>query len=70
MKAYKFTAIKEDLRKPRIVRVAALQNAVLTPTTEPIGVQREALYERITNMIEAAALSNVNVICMQEAWSK
>lgn len=70
VKAFKFEARKEDLRKPRIVRVAAIQNQMVVSTSESIHVQRDALYARITTIIKAAAASNVNVLCMQEVWSK
>lgn len=51
-------------------QVAAVQNSIVRPTTDPINVQRDAIHIKIQNMIEAAAASNVNIICLQEAWSK
>lgn len=70
VKGYSFEAKKEDLRKPRIVRVGAIQNTIAVATTEPIHVQRDAIYEKVSKIIKAAALCNVNVLCLQEAWSK
>ncbi|KAJ6643344.1 Beta-ureidopropionase, partial [Pseudolycoriella hygida] len=69
VKGYSFQAKKEDLRKPRIVRVGAVQNRIVAATTEPIHVQREAIFAKIKNIVKAAAASNVNIICFQEAWT-
>jgi len=63
-------AAKEDLRKPRIVKVSAVQNSIACPTTDPISIQRNKLYEKIGKIIDAAGADNVNVLCLQEAWSK
>lgn len=69
LKGYFFTARKEDLRRPRIVRVAAIQNTVDIPTTAPIHVQRDALHEKIANILRVAVTAGVNVVCLQEAWT-
>lgn len=70
IKSYNFTAAKEDLRKPKIVRVGAVQNSICAPTTDPINIQRNKLYEKIGRIIDAAGADDVNVLCLQEAWSK
>lgn len=70
IKGYRFTAKTEQIRKPRLVRVGAIQNSIVLPTTEPIDKQREAIWKKITTIIKAAAAAGVNVLCMQEAWSK
>lgn len=69
IKGYKFTAAKESTRHPRIVRVGAIQNSIVTKTTEPIDVQRNMLYAKIGGIIKIAASAGVNIICMQEAWT-
>ncbi|XP_055387491.1 beta-ureidopropionase-like [Condylostylus longicornis] len=69
IKAYKFNALPEELRKPRIVRIGAIQNSICEPTSYPLETQRRSIYEKITKIIDAAALADVNVICMQEAWT-
>lgn len=51
-------------------QVAAVQNSIVRPTTDPINVQRDAIHAKIQKMVEAATASNVNIICFQEAWSK
>lgn len=69
VKGYAFQAQIEDLRKPRIVRIGAVQNAIVAPTNEKISVQRDLLHARIEQFVKAAAHSNVNIICFQEAWT-
>ena len=68
IQGYKFGARLEQLRAPRIVRVGLVQNRIVLPTTAPLNAQREAIHERLGNVIEAAALCGVNVLCFQEAW--
>lgn len=65
-----FQARREELRAPRIVRVGVIQNKIVLPTTAPLADQRNALFKRIETIISAAALAGVNVIALQEAWSK
>ncbi len=59
-----------QLRPPRIVRVGLIQNKIVLPTTAPVLDQLTALHKLIGGIIEAAAAERVNVVCMQEAWSK
>lgn len=70
IKAYGFEAIKEDLRKPRTVRIGAVQTSIVAPTTAPVSEQRDKIFEKVGKIIDAAALDNVNVLCLQELWSK
>ena len=67
--AYKFTAAKEQRRKPRVVRIAVIQNQIIEPTDAPIEDQYQAIAARVTDMIDAAAMMGVNVLCLQEAWT-
>lgn len=69
IKGYRISAQKEHIRKPRIVRVGAVQNSIVLPTTAPVDKQREAIWNKIRIIIKAAAAAEVNVICMQEAWT-
>lgn len=68
IKAYKFDAIKENIRKPRIVRVGSVQTSLASPTTDPVSIQRQKSLEKIEKIIEAAASENVNILCLQELW--
>lgn len=70
IKSFGFTALKEDLRQPRIVKIGAVQNAIAAPTTDPIHKQRDAMFSKIGKIVDAAGADGVNVLCLQEAWSK
>jgi len=66
---YGFEAAPETVRAPRKVRIAAVQNQIVLPTTAPINEQRTALHRRIEKMVEAAAMADTKIICFQEAWT-
>jgi beta-ureidopropionase len=70
IKTYGFDALPEDIRKPRIVRIGAVQTSIVDPTTAPVSVQRDRIFQKISKIIEAAAADNVNILCLQELWSK
>uniref|UniRef100_A0A914WGT6 Beta-ureidopropionase n=1 Tax=Plectus sambesii TaxID=2011161 RepID=A0A914WGT6_9BILA len=65
---YIFEAKPEQTRAARKVRIGAIQNKIVAPTTESVVTQRDALHSRIGVLIEAAVLSGVNIVCMQETW--
>lgn len=69
IKGYRFTARQEELRKPRIVRVGAIQNSIALPTTAPLEEQREGIWKKVKVMIKAAAEAGCNIVCTQEAWT-
>lgn len=69
LKGYVFEGKPEELRPRAVTRVGIIQNAIVRPTSDPLAVQRDALFERIKTIINGAALCGVNVICLQEAWS-
>uniref|UniRef100_A0A1I8A8E8 Beta-ureidopropionase n=1 Tax=Steinernema glaseri TaxID=37863 RepID=A0A1I8A8E8_9BILA len=66
---YVIEAAKEQLRAPRKVRIAAIQNSIVEATTAPIAQQREAIHRRVGQMIEIAAQGGANIIGLQEAWT-
>lgn len=68
-KGWEMRARNEQLRLPRIVRVGLIQNSIDKPTTAPVSDQRNALHSKITKYIDYAATCNVNIICLQEAWT-
>ena len=70
LSGYAFTAAPEQTRSPRVVRVGVIQNAIVRPTTDPVIEQRDALFKRIGEMVDAAGECGVNVLCLQEAWSE
>ena len=54
----------------RIVRVGLIQNQIVLPTNAAVGDQRAAIWNRVSQIAESAAASGVNILCLQEAWSK
>ena len=69
IKGYRFTAAEEQLRSPRIVRVGLIQNHIVLPTDRSIKEQRDAIHQRISTIVKAAAEGQVNILCFQEAWT-
>lgn len=67
--AYDFPAKKEETRSPRIVRVGIIQHSIAIPTDKPINEQRQAIFQKVVKIINAAAKEGVNILCLQEAWS-
>lgn len=70
LKAYKFNAEIEQLRSPRLVRVAVVQNASPLAPSDPVDQQRLALHKRISSITSLASKAGVNIICFQETWRK
>lgn len=66
---FRFDALKEEIRKPRIVKVGLIQHSIVLPTNSPITKQREAIFAKIEKIIKTAVIEGVNVICLQETWS-
>jgi len=67
--SYRLGAQGEELRKPRRVVVGIIQNKIVLPTHNTVTDQISALHSRVGAMIETAALSGANIICLQEAWT-
>eukprot|EP00472_Partenskyella_glossopodia_P014663 CAMPEP_0197521760 /NCGR_PEP_ID=MMETSP1318-20131121/6994_1 /TAXON_ID=552666 /ORGANISM="Partenskyella glossopodia, Strain RCC365" /LENGTH=433 /DNA_ID=CAMNT_0043073873 /DNA_START=149 /DNA_END=1450 /DNA_ORIENTATION=+ len=68
-KAYAVDAAEEQTRASRKVRIGAIQNKICAPTDAPVVEQRDAIFKRIEEMVEVAALAGANVICLQECWT-
>jgi beta-ureidopropionase len=47
------------------VKVGAIQNKIVLPTDRPIKEQKQALMDRIKDIIELAALEKANIIGLQ-----
>lgn len=60
----------EQTRPPRIVRIGAIQNTIQKPTTASVEEQRDAIFQRIDQLLAVAHECGVNVIGLQEAWSR
>lgn len=69
LQAYSFLAEREPIREPRIVRVGLIQNSITLPTTASFLDQRNAIFDKLTPIIDAAGLSGVKILCLQEAWT-
>jgi hypothetical protein len=52
----------------RIIRVGLIQTHIVRPTSDPLKEQREAIYDHVARIVEAAAYCGVNIICFQELW--
>lgn len=52
----------------RIVRVGLIQTHIVRPTSDQLKEQREAIFDRVAKLVEAAAYCGVNIICFQELW--
>lgn len=50
------------MRQPRIVKVGAIQNSIAVATTAAISEQRNAIFEKIGKIIDAAGEDGVNGI--------
>lgn len=70
IQGYKFRAPEEELRSPRVVRIAGIQSKTPLPTTASLKDQRDAIHNKIAKIIEAAHHCGVNIVCMQELWRK
>ncbi|XP_046840620.1 beta-ureidopropionase-like [Xenia sp. Carnegie-2017] len=66
---YKIDAAKEQLRQPKIVRIGAVQNMIVLPTSAPVSEQVEAIHSRIGEIVKIASDCGVNIICFQEFWN-
>lgn len=69
LQAYGIDAAEEQTRPKRLVRIGAIQNKIVLPTTAPIVAQRDAIHNRVAKLIHAASLCKVNIVCLQEAWT-
>lgn len=52
----------------RIVRVGLIQSHSVRPTSDPLKEQREANFDHVAKLVEAAAYCGVNIICFNELW--
>lgn len=73
LQGYIFPCPKEQLRAPKIVRVGAAQ--FKTPFGSDIGSATvaehlKAAYKLVEQIVSVAAKCGVNILCLQEAWSK
>ncbi|XP_030517246.1 beta-ureidopropionase-like [Rhodamnia argentea] len=60
IQAFRFTADKEELREPRVVKVGLIQNSIVLPTTTS--------FLDHNRMKDAAGALGVNILCLHEVW--
>ncbi len=65
-----FRRASEQLRAPRIVRIGAIQHKIAIQPDAPVQDQIKATHKKVGDLIDAAGACGVNVLCLQEAWSK
>ncbi|XP_050316200.1 beta-ureidopropionase [Anthonomus grandis grandis] len=68
IKAYRIPCPEEQLRSPRLIRVAAFQNQIPLPTTTKIQEMKDAMFKMAKEVIKAAAQMDAKIFCFQEAW--
>lgn len=56
--------------KFRIIRVGLIQNSIVLQPNNSVQEQKTALHDRIETIIDTASKAGVNIICLQEAWSR
>ncbi|MFH4975112.1 hypothetical protein AB6A40_001821 [Gnathostoma spinigerum] len=66
---YIIPATPEQTRLPRRVKVAAIQNSIVEPTSAPVVKQRESILRRVGLMVETAAIAGANIVALQEAFA-
>eukprot|EP01062_Namystynia_karyoxenos_P063879 TRINITY_DN56689_c0_g1_i1.p1 TRINITY_DN56689_c0_g1~~TRINITY_DN56689_c0_g1_i1.p1 ORF type:complete len:417 (+),score=162.52 TRINITY_DN56689_c0_g1_i1:79-1251(+) len=69
IQAYSVPCKKEQRRAPRRVRIGAIQNSIVLPTTDPAEAQYNAIKAKVEKLIDAAGAMGVNVCCLQECWT-
>ncbi|KAL6211430.1 hypothetical protein ACLB2K_016656 [Fragaria x ananassa] len=70
LQAFCFHADKELLREPQIVRVGLIQNSIAVPTTAHFMDQKRAIFGKLKPIIDAAGVSGVNILCLQDLARK
>lgn len=68
LQGHRFRAAPEQLRPPRLTRLALIQNAIAAPTDAPYSEQRAAIHARVGALLEAAGEAGATLVCLQEAW--
>lgn len=69
VQAYHINAQEEELRPPRYVTIGVIQNAIQEPTTAKVIDQIRAIHRRVGSLLDVAGKADVNIVCMQEAWT-
>jgi len=66
---WRISALAEETRPPREVKIGLIQNKIVLPTDAPIQDQISGLLRRVGAIVENAGRAGVNILCLQEAWT-
>jgi dihydropyrimidinase len=69
IQAYKMDGLKEEIRKAKLVKIAAIQNSIVLPTNSNVNLQKQAIHEKLEKIITSAYKAGVNIIGLQELWN-
>jgi beta-ureidopropionase len=69
LKSFKFSAVPEETRQSRIVKIALVQHSITHSTSDSVTAQAQGIRDKVGRLIEAAAHEGANVLCLQEAWT-
>ncbi|KAG9389571.1 Carbon-nitrogen hydrolase [Carpediemonas membranifera] len=69
LKAYKMQCKLEELRDPRVVRIAAIQNKFASSPSAPFAEQWQIMSQRMAELIDTAAAAGAHIVCLQECWT-
>ncbi|XP_072382110.1 beta-ureidopropionase-like [Diabrotica undecimpunctata] len=65
----KFNSTPEQLRPPRLVRVALFQQKLPVPLTFPIYKVKTEMYTLAMDAVKVAAKGGAKIFCLQQAWN-
>ena len=65
VESYKFDALPEIFRDPRIVRIGMVQHKIPLSPSSPFQDQLDAVHSKISTITRAASLAGVNILCYQ-----
>lgn len=69
LQSYSIDAAAEQLRHPRIVKLCLIQHNIKRPTDESVQSQVTSIREAVGGYLDIAGKANVNIVCLQEAWT-
>lgn len=52
----------------KIIRIGSVQTSTVAPTTSGADEQMELMFCKVEKIVKAAAVENVNILCLPEMW--
>ena len=65
VESYRFDAMPEFFRDPRIVRIGLVQHKMPLTPSSPFQDQLDAVHSKISLITKAASIAGVNILCYQ-----